>query len=140
MSTRDISIDESSALREVLIKALPSTCRDDLTIVAVENAKAIRAAFDDLYTVRDESSDGLDELRSLVVTLKQILEDAPSLGLEVCDLLFGGGDLLKPGFIEFRAMPASRTSGLIVSLNVTDKLRELVAAAAAGDLKKLRIE
>lgn len=139
MSTRDISIDESETLREVLIKALPSTCRDDLTNVAVEHAKAVRAAFDDLYTVRAESSDGLDELRSLVASLKQILEDTPSLCLEIHEFLFGDGDLLKPGFIEFRAMPASRTGGLIVSLHVTDKLRELVAAAATGDFKNLSI-
>jgi hypothetical protein len=48
MSVREISIDESETLREVLIKALPSTCRDDLTSVAVEHAKAVKAAFEEL--------------------------------------------------------------------------------------------
>jgi hypothetical protein len=82
---------------------------------------------------------GLAELKSLVATLKQILEDVPSLGLEVEELLFGGGNLLKPGFIEFRSMTASGAGGLSVSLHITDKLRELVSAAATGDLESLGI-
>lgn len=83
--------------------------------------------------------EGLAEFKSLLATLEQVLEDVPSMGLEVYQLLFCERDLLRPGFIEFRGMAAAGTDRLAVSLHVTDRLRELVAAAAAGDLKGLRI-
>ncbi|WP_372438239.1 hypothetical protein ACCM60_14180 [Pseudomonas chlororaphis subsp. aureofaciens] len=48
MSKREPNFEELVALRDVLIEALPNTCVDDLTSVAVEHAKAVRAAFDEL--------------------------------------------------------------------------------------------
>ncbi|MCK1786641.1 hypothetical protein L9Z73_20495 [Pseudomonas sp. TNT11] len=48
MSNRDPHFEELVALRDVLIEVLPSTGVDDLTTVAIENAKAVRAAFEEL--------------------------------------------------------------------------------------------
>lgn len=85
---------------------------------------------------------GLQELESLVATLKQVLDDAPSLGLQVCDLLFSSGyESLKPGFIEFTCVPASRAGGAqVVELHVTDRFRELVATAVANKVERLAID
>ncbi|MGU9815626.1 hypothetical protein [Pseudomonas sp. PSPC3-3] len=48
MSKRDPHFEELVALRDVLIEVLPSTGVDDLTTVAIESAKAVRAAFEEL--------------------------------------------------------------------------------------------
>ncbi|WP_090735486.1 hypothetical protein [Azotobacter beijerinckii] len=81
----------------------------------------------------------LEELRSLSATLKQVFEDAPGLGLKVYQLLFGADDRLLPGLIEFHGVAASGADGLSVSLHITDRFKEIFAAAAAGDLKRLGI-
>ena len=48
MSKREPHLEELVALRCVLIESLPSTGVDELTTVAIESAKAVRAAFEEL--------------------------------------------------------------------------------------------
>ncbi|WP_165557431.1 hypothetical protein [Pseudomonas sp. BGI-2] len=48
MSTRNIHQSEAEALKELLLYALPKTGVNALTNVAIEHAKAVRAAFDEL--------------------------------------------------------------------------------------------
>lgn len=48
MSKREPNFEEIATLRDVLIEALPNTCLDDLTDVAIGYAKAVRAAFEEL--------------------------------------------------------------------------------------------
>lgn len=86
------------------------------------------------------ADDGLEELRSLAAALEKALEDFPGLSLQVEQLLFSGGDCLKSGLIEFCFAPAAGTGRMTISLRVTDRLREIVAAAAAGDLKVLGVD
>ncbi|ANC80969.1 hypothetical protein QUC26_17765 [Pseudomonas asiatica] len=74
------------------------------------------------------------ELDELLATLKQVAEVSLDAGLEVKQLLFGGGDSLMPGLIDFRAIPASRTGHIALELNVTDRFRELAAALVAAHL------
>lgn len=50
MSKREPHFEELVALRDVLIEALPNTCIGDLTAVAIESAKAVKAAFEELST------------------------------------------------------------------------------------------
>ena len=51
MSKREPHLEELVALRCVLIESLPSTGVDELTTVAIESAKAVKAAFDEIYKV-----------------------------------------------------------------------------------------
>ncbi|MDB1108105.1 hypothetical protein [Pseudomonas extremaustralis] len=51
MSKRDPYPEELVALRDVLIESLPRACTDDLMTVAIESAKAVKAAFDEIYKV-----------------------------------------------------------------------------------------
>ena len=85
---------------------------------------------------------GLSELEGLVATLEQVLADAPHLRLKVLDLLFTLSDgSLKPGLVELVAIPAFGTDGQsVIELQVTDRLRELVGALAAGDVEVLGID
>lgn len=85
---------------------------------------------------------GLSELERLFAALEQILSDAPHLRLKVLDLLFTLSDgSLKPGFVELVAIPAFGTDGQsVIELQVTDRLRELVAALTAGDVEVLGID
>jgi hypothetical protein len=84
-----------------------------------------------------KSQPGCGELESLLATLKQIYASGLEASLEVQKLLFGGGDVLVPGLIDFRTVPALRTGNVTVALSVTDRFRELVAALAAAHLKHL---
>ncbi|PAW51679.1 hypothetical protein CKQ80_23760 [Pseudomonas moraviensis] len=85
---------------------------------------------------------GLSELEELVAILEQVLADAPHLRLKVLDLLFTLSDgSLKPGFVELVAIPAFGTDGhSVIELQVTNRLRELVGALAAGDVEVLGID
>jgi hypothetical protein len=85
---------------------------------------------------------GLSELEGLFATLEQILSDAPHLRLKVLDLLFTFSDgSLKPGFVELVAIPAFGTGGYsVIELQITDRLRKLVGALAAGDVEVLGID
>lgn len=85
---------------------------------------------------------GLSELEGLVATLEQVLADAPHLRLKVLDLLFTLSDgSLKPGLVELVAIPAFGTDGhSVIELQVTNRLRELVGALAAGDVEVLGID
>lgn len=91
--------------------------------------------------IRADIQPGLDELEGLIATLEQVFFDAPNLRLKVCDLLFAGDDhRFKPGFVELVAMPAAGAHGpSVIQLHVTDRFRELVAAAAADELELLSI-
>ena len=80
------------------------------------------------------SQAGSQELEELLATLKQVAEVSLDARLEVQQLLFGGGDVLMPGLIDFRAIPASRTGHIALELNVTDRFRELAAALVAAHL------
>lgn len=84
---------------------------------------------------------GLSALEGLFTTLEQILSDAPHLRLKVIDLLFTLSDgSLKPGFVELVAIPAFGADGQsVIELQVTNRLRELVGALAAGDVEVLGI-
>lgn len=46
---RNASADEVNTLKDVLVKVLPETCQVELTATAVECAKAVKAAFEELY-------------------------------------------------------------------------------------------
>lgn len=85
---------------------------------------------------------GLSELEELVATLEQVLADAPHLRLQVLDHLFTLRDgSLKPGLVELVAVPAFGTDGhSVIELQVSDRLRELVGALAAGDVEVLGID
>lgn len=86
------------------------------------------------------ADDPLVELRSLAATLEQALSKFPNLALKVEQLLFAGSDCLQSGLIEFRFAPAVGTGRMTISLRITNRLREIVAAAAAGDLKGLGVD
>jgi hypothetical protein len=92
-------------------------------------------------TLQLNAQPGLSELEGLFATLEQILSDALHLRLKVLDLLFTFSDgSLKPGFVELVAIPAFGADGQsVIELQVTDRLRELVAAVTAGDLEVLGI-
>ncbi|NWC26906.1 hypothetical protein HYE76_10555 [Pseudomonas tolaasii] len=83
----------------------------------------------------------LSELEGLFAALEQILSDAPHLRPKVIDLLFALSDgSLKPGFVELVAIPAFGTDGQsVIELQITDRMRELVGALAAGDVEVLSI-
>ena len=85
---------------------------------------------------------GLSELEGLFAALEQILSDAPHLRLKVLDLLFTLSDgSPPPGFVELVAIPAFGTDGQsVIELQVSDRLRELVCALAAGDVEVLGID
>lgn len=92
-------------------------------------------------TLQINAQPGLSELEGLFATLEQVLADAPHLRLKVLDLLFTLSDgSLKPGFVELVAIPAFGADGQsVIELQVTNRLRELVAALTAGDLEVLGI-
>lgn len=92
-------------------------------------------------TLQLNAQPGLSELEGLFATLEQILSDAPHLRLKVLDLLFTFSDSsIKPCFVELVAIPAFGADGQsVIELQVTDRLRELVAAVTAGDLEVLGI-
>lgn len=48
MNKREIAVQEAEALRDILLYALPKAGMGGLTNVAVEHAKAVKAAFDEL--------------------------------------------------------------------------------------------
>lgn len=85
------------------------------------------------------ADDPLAELRSLAATLEQAFERFPGLRPQVYQLLFTSSDALQDGLIELRLTPAAGTGRMAVSLGFSDRLREIVAAAAAGDVERLRI-
>lgn len=51
MSKRDPHFEELIVLRDVLIEVIPRTNFEDLTTVAIESAKAVKAAFDEIHNV-----------------------------------------------------------------------------------------
>lgn len=83
--------------------------------------------------------DAEQELESLSASLKESLERFPSLGLKLKQLLLTSSDEIQPGLIELGVSMADGAGGLTITANLTDRLREIVAAAAAGDLEGLRI-
>ena len=85
---------------------------------------------------------GLAEAEALFSTLEQVLADAPHLRLQALDHLFTLRDgSLKPGLVELVAVPATGADGhSVIELKVSDRLRELVGALAAGDVEVLGID
>ena len=71
MSKRDSHFEELVALRDVLIEVLPRTGVDDLTTVAVESAKAVRAAFEELAktSTKDEAPELLNHLTAMIASV-----------------------------------------------------------------------
>lgn len=80
-------------------------------------------------------------LQAELADLMTEIESGPPECLgELRELLFGEDEHLLPGFIEFRAVPASGATRMTITANVTDRLRELVAAFAAGEIDRHRVE
>lgn len=84
----------------------------------------------------------MSEAKTLVAALEQALENFPGLRPQVLDLLFTGSDnSLKPGLVDLVSVPAMAANDpSVIELRITNRFRELVAAAAAGELQLLGID
>ncbi|SDU96792.1 hypothetical protein [Pseudomonas vancouverensis] len=54
-ATRQPTASEIETLREVLVLSLSKACQQDMKDLAIECAKSIKAAFDELYGVSESS-------------------------------------------------------------------------------------
>lgn len=79
-----------------------------------------------------------DELLAAVETLKKAAQISPEFAECLSDLLFEGGDSLRHDLVQLSNKTAAGTNGLSVSLDLSERFREIVAAAAAGELELLR--
>ncbi|MNN67246.1 hypothetical protein D3C76_735850 [compost metagenome] len=85
-------------------------------------------------SIQVNSQTGSLELDELLASLKQVAEVSLDARFEVQQLLFGGGDVLMPGLIDFRAVTATGTGNVTLQLHVTNRFRELAAALVAAHL------
>ncbi|MES2634061.1 MAG: hypothetical protein V4669_13890 [Pseudomonadota bacterium] len=77
-------------------------------------------------------------LLAAIEVLKESAEVFPGIGDVLRDLLFEGGDSLAPSLIELRSLPADGAGRLTVALDLSERFREIVAAARAGEIDRLR--
>lgn len=73
------------------------------------------------------------ELHSMIARVEKVLSHRPEMNGEVFQFLFGDGERLQPGLVEFRSVSAGRTGRLSVSLHLSDRLREFLSALEAGN-------
>lgn len=81
-----------------------------------------------------EISHDVREFQAAMRSLQDSVAKFPNIAHQIRQALFGDGDSLLPGFIEFSAVPAVRAGRITVRLHMTDRFRKLVSAAAAGDV------
>jgi len=77
-------------------------------------------------------------LHTAVQVLGEAVERFPAVRDPLRELLFDGGETLREGLIELRNVPASRAGHLTIALDFSERFREIVAAARAGEVHRLR--
>ncbi|MFJ7312544.1 hypothetical protein ACIQVE_07185 [Pseudomonas sp. NPDC098747] len=80
------------------------------------------------------------EFHALLLSLEDSIERFPGIATHVRKHLHGNGNFLLFGLVNFTPAPAGATGEPPVVMEITDKFRSLVAAAATGDLKEFCID
>jgi len=78
----------------------------------------------------------MDNLKPAISALRSAIGASPERARKARDFLFGRGEKLSPGLIEFSCVTATGTDNLTVRLDVADQLREFTAALAAGEFDR----
>lgn len=74
-----------------------------------------------------------------IEALKKACEVFPNIRDLLLHLLFEDGQTFRSGLVECRSLPTTRTCDLLVQFDISDRFREIVAAAVAGEVEKLAV-
>lgn len=96
------------------------------------------AATPQVGTLTLELEADLSAFHAAIDVLHRAAERFPGVAEVLPDLLFEDGDSFRQVLIEVRNVSAGRAGHLLISLDLSERLREIVAAARAGEVDRLR--